>query len=689
MGPLKLWTRRVATRAAKAGHERPMRPPDGDVMDAVRRYVHAYVRLHGMQRTSAGLGVSRHTLWRFLERRHVGRAVPQAVLAAVGDSVEALEAATARVIAATVAVSDTGALSRATAPPPHGERASLLALCATPLTSVAELARFTRVPATTLRDRLTRLARKGLVDLVAHRLDCLGPQPQHRYFPTVSGIGAAARSKPGIDTFLRTRPVSRRWFRLLTDRLDAVAVLYRFAALVADADEHHQPVRVEYYRQGPYDMRITLASGVTIGVLRQGATLPSAHLRYRLRSAEKLPYLERPTITLVMACSDQANRRAVRTLGHPVAHMTLFVATEREVLAGDHRTRAWQRCGGGLANNPPVEIAPEASLQHILRWGGKLLEHEAREYGFTPKPSSLVDDGLRATMPSPPEQVRAALAVQLTPAEKQVLDTLAAWPLATTAQLSGLLGGVTRRRVNQVLRSLRRRGLVRSLATYHVLTDAGLTHLARRDRAAGRIAVGRWSPRPWRPRPGAARVFAGSALRTMASQLRHQDAVTTVAAALTAECARSPDHELVELLPTHRASIGYFAQGANYVLHPDAFVRLSHGDETRPYFVGVERRATTPRRACARLGNYFRYFTSCWAEPDHGGQTPIVLFVFANAADEATFRSAVDVDAVPLVTSHLPLLAERGVLGDVWHTLATHHRPRLALHRLTVRNGSD
>ena len=45
---------------------------------------------------------------------------------------------------------------------------------------------------------------------------------------------------------------------------------------------------------------------------------------------ENLPWHQRPTVTLVIACFDQANRRAVRTLGHPMEHRTMFVATEGE-----------------------------------------------------------------------------------------------------------------------------------------------------------------------------------------------------------------------------------------------------------------------------------------------------------------------------------------------------------------------
>ena len=65
---------------------------------AVREYVRAYASLHGRRKAAEDLGVSRHTLWRFLERGHMGRAVPSAVLSSVGGSVRAIEAATFEII---------------------------------------------------------------------------------------------------------------------------------------------------------------------------------------------------------------------------------------------------------------------------------------------------------------------------------------------------------------------------------------------------------------------------------------------------------------------------------------------------------------------------------------------------------------------------------------------------------------
>ena len=333
---------------------------DDDLDRAIRDYVHTYVRWRGRWKAMESFGVSRHTLWRFLDRGHVGRALPRAVLDSVGDSIEAIDAATWAIVASEriTANANRSAGNRSPLAPALrlGQEDALLQLCAAPLTTVSELARFNRVPATTLRGRLERLAELGLADSVPHRLGALGPKPPRRYFPTKRGIHTAAAFEWRTKSFLEDHPVSRQWFRILAERLDAVAVLYHVAALIADADPEGDPVRVDHYRQGPYDLLITLSGGRSVGILRQGATLPSPNLRYRLRTVENLPVSQRPTVTLVITGSDQATRRAVRTLGHPVEHQTFFVATEGEQLAGDHRAVAWQQCGHGMGAQ--VKIAP-------------------------------------------------------------------------------------------------------------------------------------------------------------------------------------------------------------------------------------------------------------------------------------------------------------------------------------------
>ena len=392
------------------------RVPGGpELNDAIRDYVRTYVLWHGRQQAAKTFSVSRHTLWRFLERGHVGRAVPCAVIDTVGGSIEAVEAATQRLVVSEVAMN--AATQRLAAGATAGESVAsisplsqaledtLLLVCAAPLAKVGELARFGRVPASTLRERLGKLAERGLVDSVSHHLSSLGPHPQRRYFPTGGGIDARGMVEHGRETFLRGYPVSRRWFRLLAERLDAIAVLYRVAALVADADPHEKPVRVDHYRQGPYDMLITLSEGRSVGLLRQGPALPSANLRYRLRSMENLPSKQRATVTLVLTHSDQATRRAVRTLGHPMQHRTTFVATEGELLAGDHTGVVWQQCGAGMGDNPPVKVVPDVSLDTIVPWAGRLVEiseADRRRHGFkkprkpTPNPEALYPSHLRA-----------------------------------------------------------------------------------------------------------------------------------------------------------------------------------------------------------------------------------------------------------------------------------------------------
>ena len=419
---------------------------------AVRDYVRAHVRLHGQGKTAEALGVSRHTLWRFLERGHAGRAVPSAVLSSVGKSVKAIQAATFEIIIDLEGLRPDPALGHLR----RGLEEALLLLCATPLATVEDLSRFGRIPASTLRDRLKKLTERGLADSVPHHLSVLGTRPQRRYFPTEKGVTAAGAATKGREHMLRAYPVSKQWFRLLAERLDAVAVLYRIAAMVADADPHDDPVRVDHYRNGPYDMLITLSGGRTIGILRQGPALPTSRLRYRLRSIERLSSSETPFITLVLTHADQATRRAVRSLGDPSEHFRTFVATEGELLAGDHTGDVWHLCGAGLGHDPPVRLDADASLAGILALAERLLD---TSYSFLrdrpkPRPTALYPSCVQASMPEPSQQFTPALSVQLTRAEKDALDLLSAWPLCTCEQLVGLMGGVTLRRVNQVLRSL-------------------------------------------------------------------------------------------------------------------------------------------------------------------------------------------------------------------------------------------
>ena len=251
---------------------------------------------------------------------------------------------------------------------------ALLLLCAAPLTTVDELSRLGRIPASTLRERLKKLTGRGLVDSTTHHLSVLGTRPQRRYFPTEKGVTAGGIATKGLAHMLRAYPVSKQWFRLLAERLDAIAVLYRVAAMVADADTHNEPVRVDHYRRGPYDMLLTLSGGRSIGLIRQGQVLPTANLRYRIRSIERLDSSDRPFVTLVLTHADQATRRAIRALGDPSEHHRTFVATEGELLAGDHRGDVWRQCGTGLGDDPPVKVSPDASLTDILAWMERLLD---------------------------------------------------------------------------------------------------------------------------------------------------------------------------------------------------------------------------------------------------------------------------------------------------------------------------
>ena len=94
---------------------------------------------------------------------------------------------------------------------------------------------------------------------------------------------------------------------------------------------------------------------------------------------------------LILTDSDQA------LAGRPV----LGRSTDTPQDVRGHRGESWQQRGTGMADNPPVRIAPHADLPGILAWTNRLLDGSAGSSGDDPKPNpdSLYPSGVRATMP--------------------------------------------------------------------------------------------------------------------------------------------------------------------------------------------------------------------------------------------------------------------------------------------------
>ena len=273
---------------------------------------------------------------------------------------------------------------------------------------------------------LAQLRERGLADARPHRLAALGTRPQRRYFPTAAGVAALGDTTP--DEVPRLYPVSRQWFRLLAERLDAVALIYTVTALIADADPDKGAGARRPLPPGAVRCLITLSGGRSLGVVGQGPMLTPASLRYRIRTIERLRVGERPLVTLVLTDSDQDTRRAVRALGEPSADHDSAVATLSNVLAGGAWARVWQPGGHGPGKTPLV--APDVSLAGLVDLAGRTARHPVHAVLPGPHPDRLYAGDVRATPPAAGERLGAVLALQLTAAEKQVLDLLTAWPCA-------------------------------------------------------------------------------------------------------------------------------------------------------------------------------------------------------------------------------------------------------------------
>ena len=127
-------------------------------------------------------------------------------------------------------------------------------------------------------EAVRQLEDAGLVGSVPHAVDPIAPT--RRFHLTANGLRLlASEEKMEVDDLLRDRPVSARWRRVLLERLDALAVVYRVTSAVASI---HHPIRFHWYRAMPMDAAITLPDGRVISVVRQGPATDRSGFAKRL-----------------------------------------------------------------------------------------------------------------------------------------------------------------------------------------------------------------------------------------------------------------------------------------------------------------------------------------------------------------------------------------------------------------------
>ncbi len=528
---------------------------------------------------------------------------------------------------------------------------TLRRLAAMPFLDRLELAAVSGVPDRSSYNAVAALERQGLVASLSHATALL--RQTRRYFPTGAGLRRLAEVEGmTLEQLLRRHPVSARWRRILLERLDAVAVIYRLASSIAALKGI---ASFRWYRGLPLDAGIVLNDGRTVGVVRQGLTADRtgfAKRIWRLREGE-LPG------GVFFLLPDEVRLRHARRLAAKVPVPALLSVECNVAWFGpDHPV--WQ------LPSVNASLGLEAALGHNK--GGGVLPAEPQTLRATPP----LDIPLNFSERKTPDWLLPAL---LKPAGKLALDLVSDWPWIAPEHLRMLMG-VSQGRLSQVLLPLADAGLVERVSCKGqrlALTDRGLALLARRDRASVGVARKRWSaalndlrkPLDWRN-------VSGRRSRQLLRNIEHTAAVHGFMAAL-AKQACSLGWEIVQLDPPHRAS-RHFRHGDRLrAIHPDAFGVLRRGGATWSFFLEWERRAVRPTTMADRLAPYLRYYSTHRPADDHGIQ-PAVLVVFDDdlavdhflrVAREETERTRVD---VPLLVSHSGLASWPGPLGGIWQS---------------------
>ena len=540
------------------------------------------------------------------------------------------------------------------------ERETLSVIASCPFVDRLELAAISGASRSAVYEAVGGLEDGGLVAHVPHAADLI--PPTRRYRLTVRGLGALAETEgstpvsstgQALDDLPRSLPVSVQWLRILMDRLDALAVIYRLASTIAGVAH---PVGLRLYRAGPLDAAMTLSGGRTVGIARQGHAADRTGFSRRLWKLRDAPC---PGTVLVLVTDEVRLRHARKMLPRTVEAL---LALERDAALAGPEDEVWR----------PAASGPPADLRNAL---GQLAPGGELPVEAHPTKADLPGDGA-------PDADRA-LPVLLKPAEKRALDLIYDWPWLLRTELASLMA-VSERRASQLVNPLEGFGLVTRPIDGNgrlALTDRGVALLARRDRTSVALARRRWSVAPVDAEaPYDWRNVSGGRSRQLLRNVEHTGAVHAFVAALARQ-THALGWELAQIDPPRSASRHFRHEGRNRSVNPDAFGVLRRGPATWPFFLEWERRAVRPSTMATRIAPYLRYYLSHSPIDDHGAR-PSVLIVFDDDIAANFLRVARDEMgragvSVPLWVSHSAVIDALGPLGraEVPRRLGARPRP--------------
>ena len=185
----------------------------------------------------------------------------------------------------------------------------------------------------------------GLAASVPHATDLI--PPTRRFYLTAAGVRTLVQEEGvNLGEALRARPVSVQWLRILAERIDALAVIYRLASTISNIAH---PIRLRLYRAMPMDAAISFPGGRAVAVVRQGLTSDRTGFAKRIWRLRDGPF---PGAVLLLMPDEVRLRHARRLLAS--TSLPAFLALERDAaLAG---------------GDDPIWRPPSVNAARALRW---------------------------------------------------------------------------------------------------------------------------------------------------------------------------------------------------------------------------------------------------------------------------------------------------------------------------------